>query len=741
MMATLGAAVAACSRTEPAAGGGAGGTGGARTGGSSGRGGTSGAGGNVNTGGSASTGGAVGGSAVDGGDTADVPAGDADAGPTVKLRIAWWGGMARQERTVKVIELFQQKYPHIGFEYASAPIDSTAYWLKYEADAVAGDLPDLMQHDHKYLDGWTTRGDLLALDDLVADGSLNLTDVAPALVDGGRIKGKLMGLNLGSNTQAMIVDVDAFTKAGVALPTDSWTWEDFQKIVTDLKTKSMPSIWGYGLSIAADGIWKSLYLSEGTGGWVFNPSNTALGYTDDKPLVDHLTMALALQKAGAITTRTQQAAAPYLNTTDVSKYPIVMGLSAMEYTSGSNLIVATWVAAEAASMAPRKLKMYPVPRRKGGVASIYIKPSQYFSITSKSKYAKEAAMFLDFFTNSIEANEILGAERGAPVAAKVAAALKAKLDVTKPDGKGQAEAYDLLERVAKDARPLPSPDPGSYGSITKAYDMLALDPLLLTETTTPAAAAAAFRIRANEILAGGGTDGGVGDGGGDGGVNGGDGGVNGGVDGGGDASGDGAAGKHVMLVVGAVPLVGNDLAVEARVKQKVPVDVVLETAATSAMAADKAAVIISATSSLLGVDTKFRDIAVPVIVMEPNLLAPMKMVGDAVTDRGTVADQTQLTIVATNNPLTAGLTGNVTVYSAPYRMVYGLPGGDAVKIATIVGSTTQSPIFYYPAGVAMVGQNAPAKRLSFFIHNSATANVAENGLKLLDAVVDWAIAP
>ena len=44
----------------------------------------------------------------------------------------------------------------------------------------------------------------------------------------------------------------------------------------------------------------------------------------------------------------------------------------MEYTSGTNLVIDAWVAAEAFSMGPRKLKVYPLPRIKGGGSAVYI---------------------------------------------------------------------------------------------------------------------------------------------------------------------------------------------------------------------------------------------------------------------------------------------------------------------------------------------------------------------------------
>jgi multiple sugar transport system substrate-binding protein len=751
LAAAMAAGLVSCGGTDtsgPGAGGSGGGSGSGGAGTTGGRGGGGGASGGV--GGGAGAGGAGGGGAGAGGaggTVVDAATPDApDAPASVQLRIAWWGGMPRQDRTTKVIDLFRQQHPEVSFVLDTAvPTSSTDYWKKLDAAALAGDLPDIMQHDHKYLNAWAARGDLLVLDDLVRDGVIKLDDVPRALSDGGRIAGKLVGINLGSNTQGMIVDVDALTRAGIALPADSWTWQDFNRIVTELKTKAQPPLtWGYGISVAADGIWKGLYLSHG--GWVFNATNNGIGYSDDKPLVDHLTMALALQRADAITPRVLQVTppgqttkAPY-DTTVIAMYPIVSGKSAIEFTSGTNLVIDAWVAAEAFSMGPRKLKVYPLPRLPGGGSAVYIKPSQYFSITSKTKHPREAAMFLDFVTNSVAANDILAAERGAPVNTKVMAALKAALDLNTASGKGTAASFEILERVAADARPLPAPDPAVYSMITAAYNEAALNPVLLDNTIEPAAAAAAFRARVNQIFAGTPPDGGAGDGGADGGA---DAGTDGGSDAGADAAGDGPVDdRQVLLVVGALPLAGNDTAIATALAGKVTLVPVLDTAVTTEMATGKAAVIISATASVAGAGTKFRDVATPVIVMEPNLYGPMLLTGTAAGSAGTLANQTQVTIVAPDNhPLAAALTGAVTVYSAPYRLVYGLPGAGAVKIASVVGSATQTAIFAYPAGAAMVGGNAPGRRVGFYLHNSAAANAAPDGLKLLAAAVDWATAP
>jgi multiple sugar transport system substrate-binding protein len=685
---------------------------------------TGGSGGNA-TGGSGSGGRASGGSGGSGGMAggaggAGGSAGGA-AGGGIELKIAWWGSMDRHTRTMDVIKLFQKKYPNITF--ATEFDASTPYWVKMKAHADDNTLPDIMQQDYAYIGEWTAKGRLVALDDLSGAGKpLDISDIPKNALDGGRIDNKLMGMPLGTNTQCFVLDVDAFTKAGVALPTDAWTWDDFEKIATDIKTKN--NTWGFGTALYLYTPWKSLFLSQGT--WVFKPDNSAIGWTDDKPWVDHWKRELRLEMAGAIPTYDEEKM-QFPDAADVAKTPIVMQKSAIEQIHSNQLL-----ALQGAAGATRKFKLVGMPRIKGGGSSVYIKPSQYFSIVSGTKHAKEAAMFIDFFTNSIEANTVLAAERGVPVASKVLAALKPML------GPAQGEAFDLLDRVSKDARALPPPDPAQWSQILNTVYLPRVTLPILHGEITPEEGVTRFKDEANAILAGlvppdgGAGDGGVSD------APGSDGGPVDAADGGATDVPTGAG--HALLIVGAVQE-ASDMEIRARLETKLTVDVLPEATATSDDANGKAVVVITASASAAGTDTKFKDVTTPVLLMEPNLLGVMGMTAVAGTSHNTTTE-TRVTIVAGNNPLAAGLTGNVNVYTMPYRVVWGIPGNQAIKVATVFGQPTQVSIFAYPAGAQMVTGNAPGKRLSFFMHNNMVAgNVTESGFKLLDAAVDWLTAP
>jgi multiple sugar transport system substrate-binding protein len=418
---------------------------------------------------------------LSGGDLSPVAA---QTAAPVELRVAWWGSQDRHNRTIKAIELFQKKYPNVKVTYEFAGWGD--YWTKMTTQAAGRNLPDVMQQDYAYITEWSSRGLLAPLDDYVKAGTIDTRDVADAAIRGGVVNGKLVGVNLGSNSQCWLLDVDAFKKAGVELPPLNWTWADFEKTAQALHSKL--GIWGMGTQAADNQIWGALYLSAGQ--WRYTADGTKIGYESDKPLVDHFNMLLRLQKAGALIPRADEMAS-HNQETSVELTPLVSKKAAMAYF-WSNQVVAVW---KAAGGDERNLVLHPLPRVSGGKSANFMKPSQFFSVTSQAKHPKEAAMFIDFVTNSVEANEVLLAERGVPISSKVQKALVPKL------GRSQAEMFAYLDRISKDVQPIPPPDPPGHTDIVKnVYNPQVLDPVLYGRLE-PEKGAALLRQEANAILA------------------------------------------------------------------------------------------------------------------------------------------------------------------------------------------------------------------------------------------------
>ena len=135
----------------------------------------------------------------------------------------------------------------------------------------------------------------------------------------------------------------------------------------------------------------------------------------------------------------------------------------------SNQIVAVWTAAGE----DRNFVMYPVPRVEDGISRNYFKPSMFFSITRDSQNPEEAARFIDWFTNSVEANEILFAERGVPVSSEILEALAPQL------GAAQAEMFEYLERLEDYNSAIRPPDPAGHADIiNNIYWPEVVDPIM-----------------------------------------------------------------------------------------------------------------------------------------------------------------------------------------------------------------------------------------------------------------------
>jgi multiple sugar transport system substrate-binding protein len=409
-----------------------------------------------------------------------IPATPALAQTPMTLRVMWWGSKSRHDRTIKVLEMYQAQNPGIKFTYEFAGFND--YWTRLATQAAGGNLPDIIQQDYARLAEWEANRLMMPLDDFVKDGTINLSRVPKVSVDGGRINGKLYAINLGNNSQSILLDLDAFKRAGVPLPDPKWTWQDFEQIALAIHQKL--GIFGAGFELSDQQIWKSVYI--GRGQWVFTPDGRSIAVTDDGPFVEHLKMLLRLQKAGAIPSLQQEISDFNSN---IEAQPIVSGKAAISY-QWSNQAVAE---ASAAGQG-RHFKLVHLPRPKGGRPSNYLKPSQFFSITSHSKHPKEAAAVIDFFTNSVEANRVLLAERGVPIAPKVQEALKPILSPI------ELETVRYVARVQTDSSPLPPPDPQAFAVFyNNVFVPLVRDPVLLGKIS-PEEGAKVLRAEGNKVL-------------------------------------------------------------------------------------------------------------------------------------------------------------------------------------------------------------------------------------------------
>jgi multiple sugar transport system substrate-binding protein len=394
------------------------------------------------------------------------------------LRLAWWGNTVRDERTVKVARLFESKNPGVTVETESTAWDG--YWSKMNTQAAGGSLPDLMQQDYAYINQWFNRNLLEDLNPYSQNGTIDLSKWADSALSAGRINGKLIALNLGTNAWGMGVDPAVLEQAGVVIDDVNWTWQEFEQIALEIFQKT-------GVQTAP--FWAHKQLVEHrvreAGGSYYAKDGKGVGWIGlENEVRELMELNIRLKAAGALFDPQEG-----FMVTTMEEEPFSRGKTWNNYY-WSNQHIGYINAAKR----PIQYLMNPSigPNRKQ--FGTYLKPSQFISMLSSSKNKDLAAKFVNFMVNDLEANSILLAERGVPVPTDVREDLAPKVD---PNMKG---LFDYISKVTPYTSPIDQPDPTKSGETEDTFKQIFLQAIL--GQISSADAANLMIQRAKEILGG-----------------------------------------------------------------------------------------------------------------------------------------------------------------------------------------------------------------------------------------------
>lgn len=201
--------------------------------------------------------------------------------------------------------------------------------------------------------------------------------------------------------------------------------------------------------------------------------------------------------------------------------------------------------------------------------------------------------------------------------------------------------------------------------------------------------------------------------------------------------------QSILFVTGADPTPLRDqLLIDYLTKLGYTVTVRTDQAVLTDDAVGKNLVIISESILSRYVNTKFRDVAIPVITWEGWLLDDMQMTGPTLdVDYGKILLEKQIRIVNPNHPLAGGLSGIVQTTFVKDQVDstfhWGVPNANAIVIAKPLVPGPYAHIFAYEKGAQMVGMAAPARRI--FIHNATGYNLTSAGWTIFAAAVNWAL--
>ena len=170
---------------------------------------------------------------------------------TVHLRGTVWVAPEELSALEELTAIYQEANPNVEVEWINIVGGGPYGRDKLQTMLAGGDIPDFMMLNTGQFEALAARGQLLALDDLVASSGLDLGIFWPQAISGSSFDGALYALPRDMSNVILYYNKDLFDAAGVDYPTDDWTWNDLleaaQALTVDSNDDGLIDQWGFGM--------------------------------------------------------------------------------------------------------------------------------------------------------------------------------------------------------------------------------------------------------------------------------------------------------------------------------------------------------------------------------------------------------------------------------------------------------------------------------------------------------------
>lgn len=354
----------------------------------------------------------------------------AAAQETITLTWGFWGSPEEKASHERVAAEYTKTHPNVKFEYLHAPWDD--YFTKLQTLWAGGDarvIPDVL-----FL--WPTpsyaaKGVLENLQPYIEKSGYDLKDYWPYLLDSARHEGNVYGLPRDIEAHALYYNKKLFDAAGVAYPTDEWTWDDLLAAAEKLTKRDGDRVTQYALGMEG-GKW-AIWAGQ-AGGMVLddltNPSKCTLdspaamkglqffydlmdqGYAmrsatlgqqgGDQAVFETGQVAMIIQNSSRVPAFNANTNLDY----DVAAVPLLKGGQRWDFNGG-----AAWVMSAGADNKEAAWEFLSWLQSKGGGESIYARNGEIFPAL------RSVADSDDFLSAAKPANRkafLIGAEAAKP---------------------------------------------------------------------------------------------------------------------------------------------------------------------------------------------------------------------------------------------------------------------------------------------------------------------------------------
>lgn len=333
----------------------------------------------------------------------------AAAGTDKKLTVFWWGNQTRNERTQKILDMFAEENPGVSFDGQFA--DGSDYWTRLATLSAGHTMPDVIQMDYSYIRQYAENGLLVDLTPYIEDGTIDVSNVSETILETGKVGDGIYGICNGINAPTMFYNKTLLEQAGIEIH-DNMTLDEFIDVCKNVydKTGYKTSL-TYGSGTSPDYL---AYLLRAHDKKLYGEGKFAVAGAEDFEeffsLFEngikegwHIDPGVYVERQNA---SVEQDCLVYGSSPESMSWCAFYHsnqLTAMQNAApeGTEIGVTTW----------------PSTNPK---VSDYLRPSQFFCVTTDSKNPDTGAALIDYITNSVDCNNVLLGERGVPISSVVA---------------------------------------------------------------------------------------------------------------------------------------------------------------------------------------------------------------------------------------------------------------------------------------------------------------------------------
>lgn len=329
-------------------------------------------------------------------------ANEGSSGDQVTLRFMWWGGDARNEATLAVIDQYQKLHPNVKIE---AEMNSDQGYVDKVSTMLAnGTAPDIMQQNVDSLPDFVSRGDFFVdfyeYPDLFDSSSFDQNFIDQF----GTFDGKLLALPTGMSCLSTLANTEAAKACGVDLDKQI-TW---QSMYEDGKALHEANPDYYYLNVDTKLLCEYVlrpYLRQLTGKSFIIDSEKKMSFTREQ-LVEVLQYIKACYDDGVFEPAEDSATFKQQIHTNPKwidgKFVFAFGPS-----SNINLLMG--------AVPETECTVVQMPMAENRVNDgFFADTPQYMTVNKASAHVEEAIDFMNYFYNNTEAQETLKDVRSVP---------------------------------------------------------------------------------------------------------------------------------------------------------------------------------------------------------------------------------------------------------------------------------------------------------------------------------------